>query len=198
MTVQEVDGRTARAQRTRAAVVEALISLLEEGRLQPTAAEIAARAGVAERTLFQHFADRDALFAAVSERQAERLTEMWVEIPRDAPFAERLDAFVDLRARVYEFVTPVRRGALLMAPQSQVVAEGVAGFRGSSAGKRLPSSSPSSPLCPRASARPRGRRWAPSRRGRPGRSCAATRACPSSAPGRRCASPSRDSSLASL
>jgi TetR/AcrR family transcriptional regulator of autoinduction and epiphytic fitness len=129
VTVQVVDGRSARAQRTRSAVVEALLGLLEEGHTQPTAAEIAARAGVAERTLFQHFADRDALFMAVAARQTERLTEMWVDIPRDAPFSERLAAFVDLRARVYEVVTPVRRGALLMEAHSDVVAEGVSGFR---------------------------------------------------------------------
>ena len=54
---------------------------------------------------------------------------MWVDIPRDAPFDERLDAFVDLRARVYEVVSPVRRGALLMEAHSEVVAEGVKNFR---------------------------------------------------------------------
>ena len=38
------DGRAARAARTRAAIVDALLALLEEGDLQPTANRIADRA----------------------------------------------------------------------------------------------------------------------------------------------------------
>ena len=71
--VTPLDGRVARSHRTRAAIVDALISLLEEGNVQPTVEEIAARAGVAPRTVFQHYADREALFAAVSERRQARL-----------------------------------------------------------------------------------------------------------------------------
>jgi AcrR family transcriptional regulator len=127
--VQELDGRAARAQRTRSAVVDALIGLLEDGDAQPTTAAIAARAGVAERTIFQHFPDRDALFLAVGARQTERLTAEWEPVPRTGPFEDRLDAFIEQRARILEVVTPVRRGALLMEPFSEAVSEGLAGFR---------------------------------------------------------------------
>ncbi|MEO2168125.1 MAG: hypothetical protein ABGY42_08390, partial [bacterium] len=41
-----VDGRTARSLRSRQAVVEALLDLLEGGNLRPTAAQIAERAGL--------------------------------------------------------------------------------------------------------------------------------------------------------
>ena len=110
-------------------MVDALIGLLEDGDVQPTTAAIAARAGVAERTIFQHFPDRDALFLAVGARQTERLTAMWDPIARTGPFEDRLDAFVEQRARVLELVTPVRRGALLMEPFSEAVSESLAGFR---------------------------------------------------------------------
>ena len=56
------DGRTVRAERTRQALVDALLGLLDAGVLSPTAAAIAQRAGVSERSLFQHFPDREALF----------------------------------------------------------------------------------------------------------------------------------------
>lgn len=109
--------------------MEALIGLLEEGDVQPTSAAISARAAVSERTLFQHFHDRDALFMAVADRQAERIRALWEPVPADGPFDERLDAFVAQRARVLETAAPVRRGALLMEPFSNPVAENVAGFR---------------------------------------------------------------------
>ena len=127
--MQELDGRTARASRTRQAVVDALICLMEEGDVQPTTAMIAARAGVSERTLFQHFPHRDALLLAVAGRQADRIRSQWEPVPADAPFEERLHAFVEQRARILELATPVRRGALLMEPFSEAVAEGLSGFR---------------------------------------------------------------------
>jgi AcrR family transcriptional regulator len=117
--VVPIDGRAARAARTRAGIVEALIALLDEGSVQPTVEEIAARAGVAPRTVFQHYADREALFAAVSDYQVRRVAPLLERLPSDGPLDERLDALVDQRARLYEAITSVRRAALLMEPFSE-------------------------------------------------------------------------------
>ena len=70
---EQIDGRTVRAQRTRQALLDALFSLLEDGELRPTAERIAERAGVSERSVFQHFPDREALYEAVGRRQFERV-----------------------------------------------------------------------------------------------------------------------------
>ena len=61
------------AERTREAVVEALLSLLDEGELSPTAERVAERAAVSERSVFQHFSDREALFGAAATGQFERV-----------------------------------------------------------------------------------------------------------------------------
>jgi TetR/AcrR family transcriptional regulator of autoinduction and epiphytic fitness len=116
------DGRTARAERTRQALVDALLALLYEGQLQPTAERIAARAGVSERSLFQHFADREALYQAVAVQQYERIVPTLDPIDVSLPLEERIDAFVAQRGRLLETVTPVRRAALLLEPESEVVA----------------------------------------------------------------------------
>src|SRR3989442_631472 len=104
-----VDGRTARAHRTRRAVVDALLALIEEGDVRPTAPRIAERAGVSLRSIFQHYTDLETLFAELTNRQLERLGEVARRLPRDGPFEERLDAFVTQRAKVLELLTPVRR-----------------------------------------------------------------------------------------
>lgn len=127
--VPPLDGRVARSQRTRAAIVEALIGLLEEGHPQPTVEEIAARAGVAPRTVFQHYADREALFAAVSAHREARLQELMGDIDPSAPLAERIEQVVAQRARVYEWIAAVRRGALLMEPFSPAVHASLESFR---------------------------------------------------------------------
>src|SRR5829696_7229434 len=105
-----VDGRNLRSARTRTALATAYLDLLTEGDLRPTAERIAERAGVSPRSVFTHFPDREALFTAASEIQEKRVRDQLGDPPdRSAPLAERLAAFVDQRARLLEFVTPVRR-----------------------------------------------------------------------------------------
>jgi AcrR family transcriptional regulator len=120
-----VDGRNLRAERTRTALATAYLDLLTEGDLRPTAERIAERAGVSPRSVFKHFPDREALFAAASEIQEARVRELIGDTLPDpaAPLDQRLDEFVDQRTRFHEFVTPVRRSALLTEPFSKVIAE---------------------------------------------------------------------------
>ena len=116
------DGRTVRAERTRRALVEALLALLNEGRARPTAAEIAERAGVSERSVFQHFPDREALLEAVAREQYERVMPTIRPVDASLSLAARIDEFVAQRATLYERSAGVRRAALLMEPESDVVA----------------------------------------------------------------------------
>jgi AcrR family transcriptional regulator len=123
------DGRTVRAERTRQAVVDALLGLLDEGEVRPTAERIAERAGVSERSIFQHFGDREGLLEAASQRQYERVAPTLVRIDPALPLDERLDAFVEQRARLLEVTAGVRRGALLIEHESETVASWLASAR---------------------------------------------------------------------
>ena len=126
---EKIDGRTARAQRTREAIVDAVLGLLDAGDLRPSVEDIAARAGVSPRSIFQHFGDRETLLRAVGMRQTERVSQMVEHLPDRGPFDERLDAFVEQRARVLEFITPVRRSAVLNEPFSEGSHAGLQAFR---------------------------------------------------------------------
>ena len=116
------DGRTVRAERTRQALVEALLGLLDEGQPRPTAAEIAARAGVSERSVFQHFPDREALLEAVAREQYQRVVPTLVPVDSSLPLAERIEQFVQQRSRLYERIGGVRRAGLLIEHESSSVA----------------------------------------------------------------------------
>src|SRR3954451_15518477 len=115
---QVIDGRTARSQRTRQAVVEALLSLLQEGDLRPTAPRIAERAGVSLRSVFQHFADREALLFALAEQQEDELRSMTRRIGNDGALPARIDTFVVQRCRVLEAVATVWRPSLVHEPSA--------------------------------------------------------------------------------
>jgi TetR/AcrR family transcriptional regulator, regulator of autoinduction and epiphytic fitness len=104
--------------RTREAIVDACIALVDEGDLRPTAPRVAERAGVSVRSVFQHFDDLEALYAAVADRMVERLGHLVTTVDPDAPLDERLADVVYQRSLLLEAITPIRRAAAVHAPFS--------------------------------------------------------------------------------
>lgn len=113
-----VDGRTARAIRTRRAVVDALLALLAEGDLRPSAERIAERAGVSLRALWANYADLETLYAVAGQRQLEHQSELARRISPRLPLAQRVAALARQRAQVLEFLAPIARAAQLREPFS--------------------------------------------------------------------------------
>ena len=113
-----IDGRTARAERTRSAIVEAHLELIGEGDLKPTGERIAERAGVSLRALWANFKDMEALFAASGQRLSERQDAEYKPVPVDLPLPRRIDEFCRQRARILELIAPSARAAQLLEPFS--------------------------------------------------------------------------------
>lgn len=117
-TPPRVDGRTARSERTRNAIVDAHVQLIQEGDLRPTADRIARAAGVSLRALWSHFADMEALLSASGQRILDHRDASYAPISPDLPLAERISAFCHRRARLSEWITPAARAAALKEPFS--------------------------------------------------------------------------------
>jgi AcrR family transcriptional regulator len=113
-----IDGRTARAQRTRAAIVDAHLGLLASGDLKPTGERIADAAGVSLRTLWTSFKDMETLFSAAGQRLIERQLAVFEPIDPALPLPDRVDAFCRQRARMLEILAPAARAAVLYEPFS--------------------------------------------------------------------------------
>lgn len=113
-----VDGRQGRTLRSRRAICDACLDLVEEGALQPSADEVAKRAGVSRRSIFNHFADLAELYDAVMEVGLERVAPMVAELPKSGPLRERVDRLIEIRAKFLEAAAPVTRAltAQSMAP----------------------------------------------------------------------------------
>ena len=56
---QKSDGRRQRSQRSRQKILEAMWALMLDGDMDPSAADIAEKAGVGLRSVFRHFEDMD-------------------------------------------------------------------------------------------------------------------------------------------
>ncbi|MFC5927099.1 TetR/AcrR family transcriptional regulator [Micromonospora vulcania] len=106
-----VDGRTARAERTRAAIVEAHLALISEGDLRPTGERIAERAGISLRTLWTNFKDMETLFEASGAEVLRQQDAAYRPISPGLPLAKRVDAYCRQRARLLQLIAPSARAA---------------------------------------------------------------------------------------
>jgi AcrR family transcriptional regulator len=118
------DGRRLRRDRNRDAVVRALLSLYNEGNLNPATEEIAARSGVSARSLFRYFDDVDDLCEAAIEQQQHDVRHLLtLEVGADASFRERVAALVHQRGELFEAIESVATVSRLRAPFQLVVAD---------------------------------------------------------------------------
>jgi len=104
---EKVDGRHARSERSRQAMVDALLDLLKEGSPRPSSAQIAERAGVTQRTLFNQFGDMDSLISAVAARQAQRFLKLLPQAG-EGTFEERVASYCVGLERLLEETMHIR------------------------------------------------------------------------------------------
>lgn len=124
------DGRRRRAHASREAIVEALVALYADGHADPSAAEIAERAGVSERSLFRHFDDIDDLCHTAFKVQWSRLAERTtVSIVDNAPLHERIQYVVSRRVMLYLDMLNVMRITRMHAVKNTTVAAHVRASR---------------------------------------------------------------------
>lgn len=102
---KEVDGRRARSERSKQAIIDASMALMEEGNLIPTAQQISDRAGVGIRSFFRHFEDMETLFATIERQNRDSTEALFLGGDRDGTLEERILHAVERRAQGYEVET---------------------------------------------------------------------------------------------
>jgi AcrR family transcriptional regulator len=110
-----VDGRQGRSARSRLAICEACLDLVQEGELQPGADQIAVRAGVSRRSIFNHFADLAELYDAVVEVGIKRCAPLLEEISEMEPVAHRVEHLVEVRSKFLEATVAFTRALTAQA-----------------------------------------------------------------------------------
>jgi AcrR family transcriptional regulator len=103
------DGRVRRSEKSRAAILDALFELVGEGVLQPTAQQVAERAGVGIRSVFRHFDDMEGLFAEMGARLRREALPLLREPGPDGALGARVEALVRRRARLFERIAHYKR-----------------------------------------------------------------------------------------
>lgn len=112
---EAVDGRVGRLMKSRLAICDACLDLVEAGVLRPTADQVAERAGLSRRSIFHHFGDLAELYRAVADVGLQRCAPLLREIPPGAPLSERIALLAEARARFLEATSPYARALTAQA-----------------------------------------------------------------------------------
>lgn len=107
--VASSDGRIARGERTRLSIADALYELLTDGVENPSGRDIAERANVSLRSVFQHFDDIEGVYGELVTRQHERVTPFLEPINQEIPLNERVEKFIENRDSMFALAAPLRR-----------------------------------------------------------------------------------------
>ena len=124
------DGRHARRERNRLAVVDAMLKLYAQGNLDPSSDQIAERAGVSPRSLFRYFDDIDDLVRVAVARHHDRVSPLAdLDTTASAPLGERVRRLVAQRMRLFDGIGSVGTVARVRAPSQPLIAAELAKAR---------------------------------------------------------------------
>ncbi|MEI7972576.1 MAG: TetR/AcrR family transcriptional regulator [Actinomycetota bacterium] len=115
-----IDGRSLRRERNRQDIVDALLGLIENGETEISAALIASKAGLSERSIFRYFDDVNDLYRSVCDLAFSK--EIEFALIDDAGFGSldtKIENFVNQRVRIYtmnEKIAPAARSFAFKNP----------------------------------------------------------------------------------
>jgi AcrR family transcriptional regulator len=112
------DGRLERSRSSRAKIVAAMLDLVGNGDVNPSAARVAEQAQVGLRSVFRHFADMDALYREMGDVIEARVAPIIAVPPVGATWKLRVFDIAARRAKVFEAILPYRISANVKRFQS--------------------------------------------------------------------------------
>ena len=115
------DGRIQRSERSRQLIVDAMVALINEGHMIPTAQQVADKAGVAIRTVFRHFSEMEKLYAEIDQTMRPWYAELFSQSDRSGTLEERVTRAVESHAGAYTELAGVMRAVQLLLWRSPQV-----------------------------------------------------------------------------
>jgi len=118
------DGRKQRSAVSQGRIVAALVGLIGEGTLAPSAELVAERASVGLRSVFRHFKDMDSLYREMHANLAIEMATLAQQPFRSTTRDGKILELVDRRAVAFERLAPFLRAAQLHRHQSAALEAG--------------------------------------------------------------------------
>jgi len=102
------DGRRLRSERSRKCIVDALISLIRNREIMPSAERVSEEANVGLRTVFRHFEDMDSLYQEVGEQIEAEIMPLIQKPFQSTEWRAQIDEMIERRAQVFEWIMPFK------------------------------------------------------------------------------------------
>lgn len=104
----EADGRRARSVASRSRIIEAMVELIALGNPNPSAAIVAERAGIALRSVYRLFEDKESILREI-DQWLVRVYHSALTAPYESEhWEEQLDELIERRSRVNEAIVVFR------------------------------------------------------------------------------------------
>jgi AcrR family transcriptional regulator len=120
---QSEDGRRRRGDQSRRQIVDAMLALVREGEMSPSAAQVAERAGVGLRTVFRHFEEMEVLYREMAEAIAEKVLPLMKRPYASDGWRDRLMEMVERRVDIHEEIMPLKIAGSILRFRSQFLME---------------------------------------------------------------------------
>ena len=115
------DGRHARSKSSRAKIIAALLELVKNGDVAPSAAKVAQAANVGLRSVFRHFDDMDSLYREMSEHIEATVMPIMLRPMPALPWRDCVRELTERRIKVFETILPFRISASINRFQSAFI-----------------------------------------------------------------------------
>ena len=125
LKIKNGDGRFARSQKTKDAIVKALLKLLRNTPF-PTAEQVAKESKIGLRTVYRQFKDMESIYLSLHEECMHSLGQIFnSDVDLDRPFNERVSFAIRERFTIYEkyetlFIATISNSARLPTLVNQV------------------------------------------------------------------------------
>jgi AcrR family transcriptional regulator len=120
---ETTDGRRLRSEASRERIIRALLDLLNEGEVAPSAEAVADRAGVGLRTVFRHFDNMDSLFQEIHGQIREEMAPMLARPFAAEDWRGQLFEALDRRIAIFERIMPLKVAADVHRHRSPFLAQ---------------------------------------------------------------------------
>jgi AcrR family transcriptional regulator len=108
---EQSDGRIKRSQDSQQRIVAAMLELVSEGDMTPSAEQVAERAGIGLRSVFRHFKDMDSLYREMADALAVTIDGVVRQPFKSVGWRDQVLELIDRRAGVFETLAPFLRAA---------------------------------------------------------------------------------------
>jgi len=120
-SARETDGRRRRGLDSRTRIVAAMLDIIREGEMSPSAEQVATRADVGLRTVFRHFADMDSLYSEMTGVIEAQLMALAGRPFLGADWKARVVEMVERRAEAFEKIAPFKHASEAIRHRSRFI-----------------------------------------------------------------------------